>query len=187
MIAKQKLTKIVGGANVSDDAATLDAYSKDISFVNKVRPAYVVKPRSADEVRQLVAVANETLTPLVPVSSGAPHMKGDTVPGIGGAIVADLSGMNKIVFVDRPRRVCMVEPGVTFGELVEATKKEGIRLNMPLLPRSTKSVVGSLLDREPVVMPKYQWDISDPIACLEVVFGAGEDFRTGQAAGPGTI
>jgi FAD/FMN-containing dehydrogenase len=38
-----------------------------------------------------------------------------------------------------------------------------------------------------VLLPKYQWDISDPLACLEVVFGCGEIFRTGQAAGPGTI
>ena len=76
---------------------------------------------------------------------------------------------------------------MTFGELIPAAEKEGIRLNLPLLPRATKSVVGSLLEREPVVMPKYQWDISDPVACLEVIFGTGEDFRTGQAAGPGTV
>ena len=45
-------------------------------------------------------------------------------------MVVDLSGMNKIVFVDRPRRVAMVEPGVTFGQLIPAAEKEGIRLNM---------------------------------------------------------
>ncbi|MBN1631617.1 MAG: FAD-binding oxidoreductase [Thermoleophilia bacterium] len=187
MIAKEKLAKIAGSTNVSDDAATLDAYSTDVSFVNTMRPACVVRPRNAGEVKELVAVANETLTPLVPVSSGPPHFKGDTVPSTGGAVVVDLSGMKKIVFVDRPRRVTMVEPGVTFGELIPAAEKEGIRLNMPLLPKATKSVVGSLLDREPVLMPKYQWDISDPVACFEVIFGTGDDFRTGQAAGPGTV
>jgi hypothetical protein len=36
-------------------------------------------------------------------------------------------------------------------------------------------------------MPKYQWDISDPLACVEVIFGSGDEFRTGQAAGPGTV
>lgn len=187
MIEKQKLIEIVGGANVSDDAGTLDAYSKDMSFVNQTKPTYVVKPHSAEEVRRLVALANETLTPLVPVSSGAPHFRGDTVPSTVGAAVVDLSEMKKIINVDRPRRVAMVEPGVTFGELIPAAEKEGIRLNMPLLPRATKSVVGSMLEREPVVMPSYQWDISDPVACLEVIFGAGDDFRTGQAAGPGTV
>jgi FAD/FMN-containing dehydrogenase len=187
MIAKQMLIEVVGGANVSDDAATLDAYSQDLSLVNKTRPACVVRPQTAAQVKQLVGLANETGTPLVPMSSGRPHFKGDTVPSAGGAIVADLGAMKKIVFVDRPRRVAMVEPGVTFGELIPAAKKEGIRLNMPLLPRASKSVIGSMLDREPVLMPKYQWDISDPLACIEVIFGSGDDFRTGQAAGPGTI
>jgi FAD/FMN-containing dehydrogenase len=187
MIDKQQLIEIVGAANVADDEQALDAYSKDMSFVNQTRPAFVVKPQAAGEIKQLVALANESLTPLVPVSSGPPHFRGDTVPSTGGAVVVDLSGMKKIVFVDRARRVAMVEPGVTFGELIPAVEKEGIRLNMPLMPRATKTVVGSLLEREPVVMPSYQWDISDPVACLEVVFGNGEDFRTGQAAGPGTV
>lgn len=187
MIAIEKLVEIVGGEGVNTDGPTLTSYSKDLSFVNTTRPACVVRPRSAAQVKQLVMAANDSGTPLVPVSSGPPHFKGDTVPSAGGAVVVDLSGMKKIINVDRLRRVAMVEPGVTFGELISAAEKEGIRLNLPLAPRASKSVVGSLLDREPVVMPKYQWDISDPLACTEVIFGTGDDFRTGQAAGPGTI
>jgi hypothetical protein len=187
MITKAKLTKIVGAGNVSDEQATLDEYSRDLSFVNTLKPAWVVKPRNTDEIKKLVKLANGNRTPLVPVSSGSPHFRGDTVPATGGAVIVDLSGMKKIIRVDRYHRVAMVEPGVTFGELIPAVAKEGIRLNMPLLPKKTKSVVGSMLEREPVLMPKYQWDISDPLACTEVVFGTGDDFRTGQAAGPGTI
>ncbi len=187
MIAKEKLAKIVGTRNVSFNPAVLDEYSRDISFVNSVRPVCVVKPKSSGEVQKIVKLANKTGTPLVPVSSGAPHFRGDTVPGAGGAVVVDLSQMNKVIFVDRPRRVAMVEPGVTFGELIPKVEKEGLRLNMPLLPRRSKSVIGSMLEREPVVMPKYQWDISDPLACTEVFFGTGDEFRTGQAAGPGTV
>ena len=187
MIEKGKLAKIVGAGNLTYEQAALDAYSSDISFVNAVKPICVVKPKKAGDIQKIVKLANETQTPLVPVSSGPPHFRGDTVPSIGGAIVVDLSGMNKIINVDRARRVAMVEPGVTFGELIPAAEKEGIRLNLPLLPRKTKTVVGSLLEREPVIMPKYQWDISDPLACLGVVFGNGDEFRTGQAAGPGTI
>ena len=187
MIAKEKLVKIVGAANVTYEQKKLDEYSSDMSFVNKVRPVCVVKPRNAGDVQKIVNLANETLTPLVPVSSGPPHFRGDTVPGTGGAIIIDLSKMNKIIFVDRARRVAMVEPGVTFGELIPAAEKEGLRLNMPLLPRKSKTIIGSLLEREPVIMPKYQWDISDPLACVEIIFGSGDEFRTGQAAGPGSV
>ena len=187
MVEEGKLVKIVGAGNVSSEQATLDEYSRDMSFVNTVRPVCVVKPATADDVQKIVNLANETLTPLVPVSSGPPHFRGDTVPGTGGAVIVDLSGMKKIINVDRTRRVAMVEPGVTFGELIPAAEKEGLRLNMPLLPRKSKTVVGSILEREPVIMPKYQWDISDPLACVEVIFGSGDEFRTGQAAGPGTV
>ena len=187
MIEKAKLVKIVGAGNVTYDQAALDGYSKDVSFVNAVRPVCVVRPKNAGEVQKIVNLANKTKTPLVPVSSGPPHFRGDTVPGIGGAIIVDMSRMKKIINVDRARRVAMVEPGVTFGELITAAEKEGIRLNMPLLPRKSKTVIGSLLEREPVTMPKYQWDISDPLACVEVIFGCGDEFRSGQAAGPGTV
>ena len=187
MIEKERLVTIVGPDKVINEPQVLQAYSQDMSFVNPVRPAYVVTPNKADEVQKIIQLANDTQTPLVPVSSGPPHFRGDTVPGIGGAVIVDLSQMKKVVFVDRARRVAMVEPGVTFSELIPAVNKEGLRLNMPLLPRKSKSVAGSILEREPVIMPKYQWDISDPLACAGLFFGTGDEFRTGQAAGPGTL
>ncbi|MFC1840124.1 FAD-binding oxidoreductase [Thermodesulfobacteriota bacterium] len=187
MIEKQKLVKIVGARNVSYKEADLEKYSSDISFVNQVRPNCVVTVRKADQAKKLIKLANRTKTPLVPVSSGTPHFKGDTVPCNGGSIIVDLSRMKKIEFVDRPRRVAMVEPGVTFGELIPRATKKGLRLNIPLLPRQSKSVIGSILEREPVLLPGYQWDMSDPLACTGLCFGNGEEFRTGQAAGPGTL
>jgi hypothetical protein len=187
MIEEKTLAEIVGAGNVSCKQTALDEYSRDISFVNKVRPDYVVKPRNTEDIKEIVKLARETHTPLVPVSSGPPHFRGDTVPSIVGAVMVDLSGMKKIIRVDRKNRVAMCEPGVTFGELIAAANKEGLRLNMPLMPRKTKSVVGSMLEREPVLMPGYHWDISDPLNCVEVVFGTGDMFRTGAAAGPGTI
>ena len=187
MVDVARLSDIVGPENVSDDGTTLDRYSKDISFVDAIRPERVVRPRNGEEVRRLVRFANDDLIPLVPVSSGPPHFGGDTVPGEGGAVIVDLSGMKKVVRIDRLNRVAMIEPGVTFAELVPQLEVAGLRINMPLLPRKEKSVVGSLLGREPVTMPGYQWDIGDPLDCLEVVFGSGDVFRTGSAAGPGNI
>jgi len=187
MIEKKKLVNIVGDRNVNDDPALLDSYSQDLSFVNPMKPSYVVKPHNSEEIQQLVNLAKKNLTPLVPVSSGPPHFRGDTVPGLGGAIIVNLSEMKKIIRVDRYNRVAMFEPGVTFGELIPEAAKEGLRLNVPLMPRATKSVVGSMLEREPVILPKYQWDIGDPLNCMEVYFGTGDMFRTGAAAGPGAL
>uniref|UniRef100_A0A7C2K1T0 D-lactate dehydrogenase (cytochrome) n=1 Tax=candidate division WOR-3 bacterium TaxID=2052148 RepID=A0A7C2K1T0_UNCW3 len=173
--------------SIITDPSVLKEYSSDFSFIPPVLPALVVRPKNREEIVETVRWAARTKTPLVPLSSGPPRFRGDTIPSRGGSVVVDLSGMKKIVKVTRKNRVALIEPGVTFGELIDALKKEGLRPNMPFLPRSTKSVVASLLEREPVLMPKYHWDISDPLACVEIVFGNGEVFRTGEAAGPGDL
>jgi len=182
-----ELLKIMSNQNVLYDESLLEMYSGDSSFAPRRRPKSVVKVNTTAEVQALVQWANETATPLVPVSSGVPHFRGDTVPSTGGALIVDLSGMKKVYIIDRRNRVVMIEPGVTFEELMPQLHREGIRLNMPLLPRANKSVIGSMLEREPVIMPVYQWDAQDPLTCIEVIFGTGELFRTGSAAGPGTL
>jgi len=188
MVTRSELAEIVAAENVRDDPATLAAYAGDMSFVGKIPPRYVVSVDSAASVQRLVRLAKETATGLVPVSSGGPHFHGDTVPSAGDTIVVNLSGLKKIDLVDRAERVAsVVEPGVTFGELSAAAAGKGLRLNLPLAPRASKSVVGSMLSREPVIMPHYHWDIGDPLGAMEVVFGTGDFFRTGSAAGPGTV
>jgi FAD/FMN-containing dehydrogenase len=186
MPGKEDLMAIVGAANVFDDSELLEAYSRDESFVRHMKPQCVARPQNTEEVQEIVQWANRTNTPLVPVSSGPPHFRGDTIPSLSGVVV-DLSRMKRIIRINRRNRVAMVEPGVTFAELQPELEKEGLRLPMPLCPRSSKSVLGSCLEREPTTIPKYQWDISDPLLCTELVFGSGDLFRTGEAAGPGSL
>ena len=184
---QEKLAQVVGAGNVDSHKSTLDSYSRDMSFIKPMKPAAVVKIKNLGDVQKLVKFAKETGTPLVPVSSGAPHFRGDTVPTAGGVVIVDLSGLKKVIHISRKERMAMFEPGVTFADLKNAISKEGLRMNMPLSPRSTKSVLGSLLEREPVTMPVYHWDIGDPTGCYEIIWGNGEMFRTGAAAGSGTI
>ena len=171
---KEKLTGIVGQGNILDDPETLETYSRDQSFALPVKPWLVVKPRSVDEVQGIVKWANQTRTPLVPVSSGPPRFHGDTVPGVTGAVIVDLSGMKRIIRIDRRNRMAIIEPGVTYGQLQPELAREGLRLSTPLLPRANKSVIASLLERQPTLVPKYQWSLPEPLRCLEVVWGDGE-------------
>ena len=150
-------------------------------------PRCVIKPANAGEVQEAVKWANETSTPLVPVSSGPPHGRGDTVPGAPGAVVIDLSRMNRIIRIDPRNRIAMVEPGVTFGELQAALAANGLCAYLPLGPRSTKSVIGSMLEREPVTRPSLHWDSTDPSSVHGGSLRHGDRFRTGEASGPETI
>jgi len=186
MSLNQDLTNIVGREWVSAEADLLTAYSTDNSFVPPGMPECVVKPGSLEEVQETVQWANRMKSPLVPVSSGGPRVRGDTIPGKGGVVV-DLGRMQKVIRVDRKNRVVVIDPGVTFAQLSSELNEQGLRLAGPLLPRANKSVVASVLEREPTLMPRYHWDISDPLCCMEVVFGSGDVFRTGEAAGPGGL
>ena len=186
-MAGKELAGVIGQGSILDKPEVLAEYSRDSSFVPPVMPGCVVKPASIEEVRAIVIWANDTLTPLVPVSSGPPRFRGDTVPGVEGAVIVDLSSMNKIIRIDTRNKIAMVEPGVTFGQLQSELTNEGLCAYVPLAPRSTKSVIGSMLEREPITRPGHHWASTDPLLCAEVVFGTGDVFRTGEASGPDTV
>ena len=187
MTEEKELVEIMGANNVINEQAVLSEYSRDLSFMPTVRPRYVVKPENAKQVQQIVKWANETLTPLIPISSGPPHFRGDTIPSVGGAVIVDLGRMKRILRIDPVNRLAMVEPGVTFAELQPELTKAGLCAYLPLCPRHSKSVIGSMLEREPITMPAHHWDCTDPMLCAEIVFGTGDKLRGGEAAGPDTI
>ena len=141
-------------------------------------------PESKKELQEIIKAAREKGTPLVPVSSGTPHIHG--ISENEKAETVDMSKMNKILKISRHDRYARIEAGVTFGDLIPEMAKNGLRLNAPFLPRANKSAIASALERDAVLVPKYQYDYTDPLLTLEVVFGTGDEFRTGSASGPGT-
>jgi FAD/FMN-containing dehydrogenase len=180
-IALDALAEIVGRGKVTLDPEILASYTQDTSFVVKLPPRYAVKPESAQQIQKLIVWANETRTPLVPVSSGPPHFYGDTLPDAPGYIVVDLQGMNKILRIDARNRVVVIEPGVTYGQLASALAGHGLRVTMPLMPRANKSVIASLLERQPTLIPKYQYSVTEPLRTCGVIFGNGDMIYTGDA------
>jgi FAD/FMN-containing dehydrogenase len=175
------LAALVGRDNVAADPASLEEYAQDESFVPRLTPWAVVRPGSAEEVQKVVAWANETATPLVPVSSGGPHFHGDTVPSVPGAVMLDLRRMDKILRVDRRNRMVVIEPGVTYPQLQAALAAEGMRVTPPLYPRADKSVVASLLERQPTLIPRYNFHLPEPLRSCGVVWGNGDVMFTGEA------
>jgi len=179
----EKLAAIVGKGNVADDAKTLERYARDGSFAVPMKPRLVVKVKSADEVQRIVKLANESGTTLVPISSTGAGQRGDSVPSVPDAVVMDMSGMKRIISVNRQQRVAVIEPGVTYAELNAALAKEGLEFSMPLAPKAGKSVIASVLDLEPRLNALHQWNFLDPLRCTEVIWGDGNKMYTGEAGG----
>jgi len=171
------LRDIVGTENVLDDQDTLARYSTDQSLSPPKKPFAVVKPKNTEEVQELVAFANKTLTPVIPVSSGV-HFWGATLPEQGGVIV-ELSRMDKILEIDPLNRKVKVEPGVTWHQLQEALAEHDQMPLNPLFPHTQTSVLTSSIEREPMLIPKYEY--GDPVLPMQMVLGNGNLFKTGTA------
>ena len=153
----------------------------------KGQPSVIVRPKDRKEVQAVIKLANELKLNLVPTSSGGPHFNSGTVPK-GEGVIVDVSGMKKIIRVDKLNMVGHDRVRRHLLEQFEAeVEKQQLRVYRPFQPRQTKSVIASYLEREPITIPKYHWDTGDPQLTIEVVFGEGSVFRTGSAAGPGTL
>ncbi len=178
MAIKQTLVEIVGGENVSDDPNDLEMCSRDHSLCSPRIPNYVARPRTAEEILKIVQLANETSTPLIPSSSGV-HFNGGAIPNLGG-IMVDLQRMNRILGIDEHNRKARIEPGVTWSQLGGALAAKGYMPLFPFLPHPQKSVLTSYLERERILIPRFEFD--EPLLTTEVVWPRGEIFRTGAAA-----
>lgn len=175
-----RLVSIFGQENV-DEKPDFSSFTVGFKTSGKnLTPDFRVYPDNAGQVQELVKLAKELSLPLIPVSSEAPHRSGGVNPDIPGSIIVDLSRMKKILHVDRRSRLALIEPGVTWEELTDELSRHGLRIPHPLLPKKGKSVIASLLDREPLLSPKFQWNMNEPLRSMEIIWGSGDKIYSGM-------
>ena len=107
--------------NTETSQESLKKYEIDNPLIDEGKPRCAIKPKDVPELQNIIRLAKDEKFGLVPVSSGGPHIKGGTACAADHAVV-DLSGWKKIPWVNRRNRVCIVEPGVTYGELNASLK-----------------------------------------------------------------
>jgi FAD/FMN-containing dehydrogenase len=182
-----RLRSVLTNGSLSRSSAEIAASRVENPLLDSpTEPGCLLRPADADELQQLVRLANQLRLNLTVASSTGRHCKGGFAAAKHNMRV-DLSPWKGIPWINRRNRVCLIEPGVTYGELLPRLEAEGMTAPMPLAPRSGKSVLAAVMDREPSTWPNRQWDSGDPLASSEFIFGSGERFRTGAAGGPGTL
>lgn len=107
----------VGSKYVSEEDFVRQAYGRSNDGALPERwPDVVVRPRSADEVSQILRIANRNKTPVVPRGGGC-DISGGSKPIEGGGIVIDLTRMNKIINIDEQALTVTAQAGITWAEL----------------------------------------------------------------------
>ncbi len=174
----ERLKAIVGADRVSTEPQTLEKYSQDQSFVRPCLPDYAVFAKTVREVEDVLKAANDTRTPVVPVSSGM-NLRGAAIPKEGG-IILDLSGMNKVEQINDKEGWAVVEPGVTYGQLAEELEKHNLRVMMPLGVPSSRSVVTSIMEGDPT-LASASFEYGNSLYLdVEIVLPEGWAWRIGK-------
>lgn len=171
-----EIERIVGKERYSTEIADLYVYGFDASIHHKT-PDAVVRPATAEQVSEIVKLANRTLTPIVPRGAGT-AMCGHTVP-LKGGIILDLTAMTKIKEMRVEDLYCVVEPGVIYDTLNAELGKHGFWF--PTTPGSAEAcTIGGMVATNASGMRAIKYGATrDYVLGLEVVLPTGEIIHTG--------
>ncbi len=142
------------------------------------RPAAIVRPASTKDVLETVRFAKGHGY-LLSVRSGGHGISGGAVRD--GGITIDFSQW-KHVHVDPERRIAVVQPGVTWGELDTATQEFG--LAVPGGKLSTVGVGGSALGGGIGWLVRKHGLTIDHLRSVEIVTGAGKLVTASESTNP---
>ena len=115
-----RLAAVVGEAHVLRDAPAMDGYMREWRGIWHGVSPMVLRPGSTREVAQILAIANETRTAIVP-QSGNTGLNGGQIPRDGGdEILLSLDRMTQILDIDAADNTITVEAGCVLKSVQDA-------------------------------------------------------------------
>jgi len=122
----QELRRICGAAFVHfDDQKVLEKYARDkVPGPYGHMPEVAVLPKAAQEIADIVKLANREMIPITPRAAGS-GLSGGAVPIYGG-ILLSVERMNAVIEIDDRNLMAVVEPGVVTNKLDQMLQKYGL-------------------------------------------------------------
>ena len=179
-----EIIKIVGKENALTSLEERKCYSYDARTDGAI-PDLVIFPSSANEVSQILILANKFHFPVIPRGQGS-GLTGGSVP-VNGGVVLTFTRMNKILEIDTKNLVAIVEPGVITFVFQEEVAKHG--LFYPPDPASYKysSIGGNVAECSGGPNSMKYGVTRDYVLGLEVVKPTGEIIATGVKTMKGVV
>jgi len=170
---------IVGEENYTDSLMDMVSYSYDASE-HSHRPACGVWVKTAEQVSEILRLANKENLPVIPRGAGT-SLAGSAVP-VRGGIVLDLSHMNKILKISLEDRLVIVQPGVVYEDLEKRLAPNGFFF--PPDPSSGKvaTLGGNVATNAGGVKGAKYGTTKDYVLALQVVLPDGRITRIGSKA-----
>jgi glycolate oxidase len=168
--------KIVGEDFMSDTEVARVCHAYDATK-QRAMPDVVIRPHSAQEVSQILQVANERRIPVYPIGA-ASGMTGGAVP-LHGGISLNMNRMNRIIEIDEANMISTVEPGVIIADLQHEVEKLGLFYPPDPASHTFSTMGGSVAECSGGLRGIKYGVTKDYVIALEIVLPTGEIIHTG--------
>src|SRR4030042_7192958 len=103
----------------------------------------VVRPGSTEEVVELVKLANQTRTPLIPIG-GKVTLSGGPSGQPGRGILVDMRRMDKVIEIDEANMAVTAQCGITNAKLTSKVNERGWDIPTADTPFSPGTIGGQM-------------------------------------------
>ena len=169
--------KICGEKNVLTLENEMERYSHDETEHLKFTPGVVLKPRTAEEISEILKICNRDRIPVTPRGAGT-GLSGGALPNLGGVVIAT-ERMNSILNIDENNLQVITEPGVITEVLQDAVKEKGLFYPPDPSSRGSCFIGGNISENSGGPKAVKYGVVKDYVLNLEVVLPTGEIIWTG--------
>ncbi|MCR4521436.1 MULTISPECIES: FAD-binding oxidoreductase [Bosea] len=139
-----RMAGIVGAKNIITDADAMVPYLKEWRDLFRGKAQGIVRPGSTAEVAELVKLAAETGTVLVPQGGNTGLVGGQIPISEGREVILSLQRLDKIRAVDTDGDTMIVEAGVTLKRAQDAAEAAGRLFPLSLASEGSCTIGGNL-------------------------------------------
>jgi glycolate oxidase len=172
-----QINQIVGEQYVLVDSESLTNYGHDETEEFVYKPEMVVKPRTAQEISEILIIANNGLIPVTPRGAGT-GLSGGALPIYGG-ISLSMERFNQVLEIDERNLQATVEPGVINEVFQNEVKKVGLFYPPDPASKGSCFLGGNVAESSGGPKCVKYGTTKDYILNLEVVLPTGEIICTG--------
>jgi alkyldihydroxyacetonephosphate synthase len=192
---RSELVEIVGEAFVSTDETDKLVYSTDWAWMPQMwldrgqplnTPDYIVHPGSAEEISEIMEIANKYRIPVVPWGGGS-GSQGGALPIFGG-IILDTKRMDRLIAIDEKSLTVTAQAGINLSHLEWAVNEKGLMFPHYAASSNCATLGGALAPRGTGTISTKYGKAEDMVLSMQIVLPTGEIIRTPpvpqHAAGP---
>ena len=172
-----KLEQIVGKQFVAYDAESLYNYGHDETEDFVFNPEVVVKPRTPQEISELLKLCNQENIPLTPRGAGT-GLSGGALP-IEKGILLSTERFNQILNIDERNLQATIEPAVITQVFQDSVAEKGLFYPPDPASRGSCSIGGNLAENSGGPRAVKYGVTKDYVLNLEVVLPNGDIIWTG--------